>query len=64
MNTILANKTLMNRIKSLLWRVSMMTIAFFVSAITENLEMLELSGQATVFLGLIFGEISKYLNRK
>lgn len=52
------------RLKSLGWRVAMMTIAVALSAIAEGLNTLELSPEVTVVLGLILGELSKYLNTK
>jgi hypothetical protein len=51
------------RIFSLLWRAGMMGLAVSLAYIAENLSILELSPQITVFLGLILGEVSKYLNR-
>lgn len=55
---------LVKRIKSLAWRVGSMTLAFFVATLSDNLGMLELSPTATMFLGLVLGELSKYLNQK
>lgn len=53
-----------NRVKSLLWRSGMMALAFFLSLIVDGLASLEVSGQATILIGLVLGEISKYLNSK
>jgi hypothetical protein len=50
------------RVKSLVWRASMMAIAVFLSSIAENIGVLELSPQVTVLLGLVLGEVSKWLN--
>ena len=55
---------LVKRIKSLLWRASMMGIAFIVSVLAENLVGLGLSPWITTVLGLALGELSKYLNTK
>lgn len=55
---------LKKRILSLLWRAAMMGFAVALAYVAENLSVLELSPQITVFLGLVLGEISKYLNRK
>ena len=52
------------RIKSLLWRTTMMTLAGFINYALQNLGMLELSQGQTVMLGLVLGEVSKYLNSK
>lgn len=51
-----------NRIKSLLWRTAMVALAFLVAELGTNLDMFNLSPQLTTFVGLILGEISKYLN--
>lgn len=42
----------------------MMALAFFLSLIVDGLASLEVSGQATILIGLVLGEISKYLNSK
>lgn len=55
--------TLLKRLKSFLWRLSMAVVAFIVSWVLANLELLELSETATIILALVLGEISKYLNR-
>ena len=52
------------RLKSLVWRSAMLAIAFALSAIVEGLSTLQLDPSVTVFLGLVLGEISKYLNTK
>jgi hypothetical protein len=51
-----------NRIKSFIWRSGMMTLAFLVVTLSENIGLLELGPTATMVLGLILGEVSKYLN--
>jgi len=58
------NTQLKKRIGSLLWRAFIMGFAVALAYLAENLSILELSPQITVFLGLILGEVSKYLNRK
>lgn len=50
------------RVKSFIWRTSMMAIAGLISIIASNLGILELSTQTTIIFGLILGEISKALN--
>ena len=50
------------RLKSLVWRAAMMGIAVAVSAIANNISSLNLDPSVTVFIGLVLGEISKYLN--
>jgi hypothetical protein len=53
-----------NRLKSFAWRLGMMTIAFVCAYVAENIGALELSPQVTVVVGLVLGEVSKYLNSK
>lgn len=53
---------LVKRLKSFAWRGGMMTLAFALGWLAENIGSLELSPSATVILGLLFGEISKALN--
>ena len=55
---------LSSRVKSLAWRLGMMFIAGGIQFIADNLVSLEISTQATVVLGLILGELSKYLNNR
>lgn len=58
------NEILLKRLKSLAWRVGMMTGAFVLSAIANNLGVLELSPEATTIIGLVLGEVSKALNSR
>lgn len=58
------NETLKNRIKSLLWRAGMMGVAVVLAAIAQGLGGLQIQGEWVVTLGLILGEISKWLNTK
>jgi len=53
---------LLKRLKSFTWRLAMAVIAFGVAWMAENIGLLELPLQATIVLGLILGEVSKYLN--
>lgn len=55
---------LRKRVESFLWRLAMVTIAFVVSWLSENIGFLELPPQVTLVLGLILGELSKYLNNR
>lgn len=52
------------RVKSLAWRAVMMGLAFGVSFAVDNLSTLQLSPTVTTLLGLILGEVSKYINSK
>jgi hypothetical protein len=53
---------LVNRIKSFIWRAVMMAIAAGLAWIAQNIGLLELDPIYTTVLGLVLGEISKYLN--
>lgn len=53
-----------NRLKSFAWRAGMMVLALFVDFTIANIGLFELPAEATVLLGLILGEVSKYLNTK
>lgn len=55
------NPILKNRLKSLAWRTAMMFITVFITVLLDNLDLLNLSTELTVFVGLILGEVSKYL---
>lgn len=54
---------LVKRIKSLAWRAGMMALAVFITVIADNAASLELHPTVTVILGLVLGEISKFLNQ-
>lgn len=56
------NKKFTNRLKSFLWRLGMMVLAFTANYISTNLAGLELSPVATMIIGLLLGELSKFLN--
>jgi len=51
------------RIDSFLWRALMMIIAVTVDFILANLSDFSFTTEVTVVLGLILGEVSKYLNK-
>tara|TARA_R110000868_G_scaffold312482_1_gene573407 strand:+ start:933 stop:1127 length:195 start_codon:yes stop_codon:yes gene_type:complete len=52
----------LNRIKSFSWRLGMMALALTVSFFLENIDLLSLPAEAKIILGLVLGEVSKYLN--
>jgi hypothetical protein len=52
------------RLKSLMWRAGMMALATFVSFLAGNFQELGFSPAVTGVLGLVLGEVSKYLNTK
>lgn len=51
-----------NRMKSLLWRTGAMFFAGLVGIFSDTVLNAGLSPQVTVLLGLIFGEVTKWLN--
>jgi len=53
-----------NRFKSFYWRSAMMIVAGFIDLTIQSLADFNLGSQTTVILGLVLGEISKYLNSK
>ncbi len=53
---------LMNRFKSLVWRLSIMVVVALVNYVTANYTGFGLSPELTVLVGLLAGEISKFLN--
>jgi xanthosine utilization system XapX-like protein len=54
---------LLGRLKSLLWRIVMMALSILVAFVLENLNVLNLPPSVIALLGLIFGEISKQINK-
>lgn len=56
------NDQLLKRLQSLAWRAGMMALAAFLAFFAENIGLLELNPQATVIIGLVLGEVSKWLN--
>lgn len=54
---------LINRLKSLSWRVGMMLGAVLVDFAIANIGLFNMPDGVVAVLGLILGEVSKYLNR-
>ena len=52
------------RMQSLYWRIGMMALAYLLDGIVYNLELLDLGPDMVILVGLILGEVSKYLNPK
>ena len=52
------------RLQSFLWRLGMMILAGIVQLALDNLDLINLSPTITVMLGLILGEVSKFLNSR
>ena len=58
------NDVLKNRLKSFGWRLGMMLVAVIIDFTLKNLSTLDLGQNTTVVLGLLLGEVSKYLNTR
>lgn len=50
------------RLKSLLWRIGMIAVVGVVDVVIISLADFNLPNGITILLGLILGEVSKYLN--
>ena len=51
-----------NRFKSFYWRSGMMVLAGFISLTVEGISDFGFNPQVTVVLGLVLGEVSKFIN--
>lgn len=56
------NEQFLKRLRSFGWRTLMMVLAFGVAFLLENLSLLELDPTLVTILGLVLGEVSKFLN--
>lgn len=56
------NQKVLNRFKSFAWRLSMMVVVILADYMVKNMSGFQLPAIATVVIGLIGGEISKFLN--
>ena len=61
---IIDQQYLIKRIKSFLWRGAMVGLAFMFAWLAENVGLLEVDATITTILGLVLGEVSKWLNTK
>jgi len=52
-----------NRVKSFFWRMGMLTLAAIIAYFIGLLPTLTLPGIITAILGVILGEISKFINQ-
>jgi hypothetical protein len=52
------------RLKSFAWRTGMMVVAVTADFVLQNLTSLNLTPLAVTMLGLVLGEVSKYLNEQ
>lgn len=55
---------IIKRIKSLLWRAGAVALIAFLGFIAENLGATGMGAQWVVFIGLVLGEVTKYLNNQ
>ncbi len=58
------NPLFVKRFKSFAWRTVMMVLAFGAAFALENIHLLDLSPAAITVLGLVLGEVSKFLNKE
>ncbi len=58
------NTEFKNRLKSFAWRLGGMIAAMSLSFLLDNLGILGLSLNVQVVLGLIIGELTKWLNNR
>jgi len=54
---------LVKRLKSLAWRASAVALVAFLGTVAENLSTLDIPEIYIVVIGLMIGEVTKYLNR-
>lgn len=53
---------LIKRLKSFTWRLGGIVLAALLGFVAENIGLFGLSPEVTVVLGLVIGELTKYLN--
>lgn len=53
---------LIKRFKAFLWQTGMMLVAALIQFVLDNLNLLHLSPEVTVVIGLVLGQVSKMLN--
>jgi len=56
------NAQFKKRLESFLWRTGMMVLAFLTTAILDNIELIDYNPIIVLALGLVLGEVSKFLN--
>jgi hypothetical protein len=54
---------LVKRLKSFAWRTGLLVVAIAIDFTLENIGLLELPPLTVAVIGLVLGEVSKYLNR-
>lgn len=55
---------LIKRLKSLAWRTGVMTAVVLVQFFQENVTQFHLAPELTVIIGLVLGEVTKFLNAR
>lgn len=60
---IFLTSALISRYKSFVWRLGGMIAVFILSVVLSQASELQLSNGVVVVLGLVMGEITKYLNK-
>lgn len=55
---------LWNRFKSFLWRAGGMFVIGLIAFVLQNLDVLHLSPALVGFIGLVLGEVTKWINDK
>ena len=58
------NPLFIKRFKSFAWRTGMMILAFGAAVAMDNIHLLELNPTIVAVLGLVLGEVSKFLNKE
>jgi hypothetical protein len=58
------NEQLKARLKSFLWRTGMMVVAVCIDFALQNMGSFNLTPGAVTVLGLLLGEVSKFLNNQ
>ncbi len=53
---------LIKRLKSFVWRSAMMGVMVALDFVSTNLGLFNLSSETVVIVGIMLGEVSKYLN--
>jgi hypothetical protein len=57
------NEQLKKRLKSFSWRLGGMVVVAVLAFVIDNATLLEIPPYLVVILGLILGEVTKYLNK-
>ena len=57
-------QALVSRLKSLAWRVGGMALAMVLAFISDNIGLLELPPLYVTLIGLVIGEVTKFLNSR